>query len=271
MIVSVARDTSVTGGGIGSSGGISSSNFMQPAEAQVDPIAWLTPAGQWVDIECSETKSEACRRFDRNYLSKPHTYTVVSADGRGTSVAVPHMSLDDECFGFSGRGTVPPGAVRSAAVGAETSGLFADGPAASRIPEPEAAKVRAAFARRMGDKLDSTKELRVYALTLEGRNLIAIQRAFQDYADKPEYQPPNTSQFDLIFAIGEMATGDFRLLHWKENTGDENEQILGLIHLKSGRDFLVTTSSHPEGYFFSVYGIRDGKLAVLFHGGGGGC
>jgi hypothetical protein len=51
----------------------------------------------------------------------------------------------------------------------------------------------------------------------------------------------------------------------------ENEQILGLIHLKTSRDFLVDTISHPEGDFFRIYEVREGKLALIFEGGGGGC
>jgi hypothetical protein len=270
MIVSVAHDDSVA------TGGISSSGFLHAGKANVNPVAWLTPAGDWLEIECAEMPdgqpSEACPSFDRNYLSKPHTYTVVSADGKGSPVSVPRMSLDGECFGIRGRGSFPAGAIRNAAVGAESGDLFIDGPAARRLPESEAPTVRAALARRMGKKLDSTKELRVYALTLEGHNLVVIQRALQDYADKPEYRPPNSPpQLDFIFAIGEMVNGNFRLLHWKENTSDDNEQILDLIHLKNGRDFLVNTASDPETYSFRVYGIRDGKLAVVFEGGGGGC
>jgi hypothetical protein len=67
-----------------------------------------------------------------------------------------------------------------------------------------------------------------------------------------------------------MGEGHFRLLHSKEE-GDENEQILGLVHLKSGQDYLVNTISHPEGDFFRIYGIRDGKLTMVFEGGGGSC
>ena len=228
MIVSVVHDSSITGGGN------SSSNLLRPGEAQVDPIAWMTPEGQWIDIACSETKSAACRRFDRDYLSKPHTYTVVSADGKGTSVVVPRMTLDQECFGFGWRGSFPKGAIRRAAVGAESGELFVEGSTARPLLDAEGAPNRSAFARRMGSKLDSTKELRVYEFSLDGRKLIAIQRAFQDYADKPEYQAPNPPTLNWIFAIGEMDRGMFRILHLKDVEGDDNEQILGLIHLKNG-------------------------------------
>jgi len=68
-----------------------------------------------------------------------------------------------------------------------------------------------------------------------------------------------------------MNGGKLRVLHWKENTEDDNEQILGVIHLRAGQDFLVSASSDPEGNEYRVYGYRNGKLVIVFHGGGGGC
>ena len=44
-----------------------------------------------------------------------------------------------------------------------------------------------------------------------------------------------------------------------------------MIHLKSGKDFLVNSVTDPESYFFRIYGIKDGKLTKVFEGGGGGC
>jgi len=60
-----------------------------------------------------------------------------------------------------------------------------------------------------------------------------------------------------------MDQGGFRVLHWKRNSEQrEDERVLGTIHLQSGRDFLVTSVSDPESRSFRVYGIRDGCLAV---------
>jgi hypothetical protein len=33
----------------------------------------------------------------------------------------------------------------------------------------------------------------------------------------------------------------------------------------------VNTVSHPEGQYFRVYGIQEGKPTLVYHGGGGGC
>lgn len=268
MIVGVAHDSSVMGGGI------SGSNYLPQGKVDVEPIAYVTPRGEWSQLSCYETASgvasPGCKSFDRDYLRKPHDYSVVSADGFGAAVHVNRMSLDDECFGIYGHGTYTGADVRYAAVAAESDDIFTSGPITHRLQEAEAAPVRRAFAAAVGKKLDTTKELRIYAVTLEGQSLFVIQRAFQQYADKPEYRPPGGPNLDFIFSVGQMENGRFHLLYWK-NYGDENEQILGLIHLKNGREFLVSAESDPETSSFRVYGIQNGKFALIFKGGGGGC
>ncbi len=265
MIVGVAHDDSVMGGGI------SGKHQMDPGMVDVEPIAWINPQGEWKKLTCVEYKSPECRKFDREYLSKPHNYSVVSADGRDAIVHVDRMVLDDECFGIGGQGTLIGGPIRYAAVAAESPDIFTMGESAKKLPEQEAEPVRKALAIAVGNKLDSTEELRVYSLHLDGKPLFVIQRAFQDWADKPEYRPPSNANFDEVFAIGTMEKGLFKLLFWKKNTGDDNEQILGLIHLKSGRDFLVTSSNNPEGNTFRVYGAHNGAVILILEGGGGEC
>jgi hypothetical protein len=75
----------------------------------------------------------------------------------------------------------------------------------------------------------------------------------------------------FIFAIGSQENGRFQVLYWKDDIEDENEQVLGTIHLKSGRDFLITTISDPESQIFHVYGMRNGKLSLVYSGGGSSC
>jgi len=273
MVVRVAHDNSIMGGGIGGS------NFLKPGDASVQPIAWLTPSGDWLKVPCYKIGgpyddfsdySKPCHHFEREYLIQAHTYTVVSADGRGASVEVPHMNLDQECFGMGGGGTFTGGTIRFAAVAAESTDMFSVGEPARRMAGDEASVVTRSLARVVGKKLDSTEDLRVYSINLEGQSLLAVERAFQDYANK--HQPIEAApERDLIFSIGRMENGHFRVLYWKENTSDENEQVLGLIHMRNGRDFMVDSVSHPEGNFFRIYGVRKGELAVVFEGGGGGC
>ncbi|HEY6447324.1 MAG TPA: hypothetical protein VIY53_12760 [Acidobacteriaceae bacterium] len=265
MVVSVAHDSSAGTGGIGTA------LPLGLGVANVQPIAWVTPAGEWIKIRCTVIRPDDCKDFDSNYLSKPHQYEVISADGVGAAVEVPKMSLDDECFGYGGEGGFAGKRIRFAAVAAENSSIFTSGQPARRVAEADAQIIRQALANALGSKLDSQRELRVYAMNLEGHSMVVVQRAFEDYADKPDYQGSNAVQLHLIFAIGSMRDGRFHLLHWKENLEDEDEQILGLIHLKSGHDFLVTAISEPESNYYRIYGIRDGKLAMVFQGGGGTC
>lgn len=265
MVLAVAHDDSVIGGGI------SGSNFLPPGIAGVEPIAWITADGSWVRLECRYDKPEACKKFERSYLSQPHDYSVVSGDGYGTAVHVRRMDLYHDCFGIAGRGGFSAGSIRSAAVAAETSGLFTVGGSAHRLPDSEAAPMRKALAEAVGNKLDTTKELRVYALNLDGHNLFVFQRAFQDWASKPEYAPPASPEFEMVFAFGSVIDGRLRVFYWKKNTTDDNEQILGVIHLRNGHDYLVSASSDPESNRYRVYGYRDGKLVIVFEGGGGSC
>jgi len=265
MVVAVAHDASVIGGGIGSS------NILPQGIASVEPIAWITAEGSWIKLECTDAKTQICKKFDHTYLSKPHDYSVISSDGHGSTVHVQRMELDRECFGMGGRGKFNAGAIRSAAVAAEEADLFSEGAPAHRLSELDAAQMRKALAQAVGSKLDTTKELRVYTVNLDGHDLLVFQRAFQDWASKPEYAPTHSPEFEEVFALGYMDGSKLRILHWKENTGDDNEQILGVIHLRAGRDFLVSASSNPEGNEYRVYGYRDGKLVIVFQGGGGEC
>lgn len=269
MVVAVAHDDSVI------AGGISSGRQMAPGKVAVEPIAWLSSAGEWKKMSCVESNgpgsSQECKQFDREYLSKPHDYTVESADGKGAIVHVDRMALDDECFGIGGQGTFSGGPIRFAAVAAESTDIFTEGESARRLVDHDAEPVRKSLAATVGNKLDSTKELRVYTVRIEDQSLLVIQRAFQDYDSKPEYQPPDLPNLAMIFAIGNMKDDRFNLLFWKENTGDDNEQILGLIHMKNGHDFLLTSSNNPEGNSFRIYGIRGGRVELILEGGGGEC
>ena len=122
----------------------------------------------------------------------------------------------------------------------------------------------------MPSKLDSTVELRIYKVQLEEKSFFVVQRAFQDFASDPKYDT-GKGAMKFIFAIGSQENGRFQVLYWKDDIEDEKEQVLGTIHLKSGRDFLITTISDPESQIFHVYGMRNGKLSLVYSGGGSSC
>ena len=100
----------------------------------VEPLARLTPSGEWQRLPCfADTDGKrpadqnACLEFERGYLSKPHTYTVVSADGRGATIHAAPTALS-ECFGYAGTGTYSGAQIRLSAIAASSADFLSDGP-----------------------------------------------------------------------------------------------------------------------------------------------
>jgi hypothetical protein len=98
MLAAVSRDDSML------EGGISSGRWTGKGSVFVEPLARLTQSGEWQSIPCDENQQNACRKFEREYLKKPHDYFVVSADGKGATVRAAPTSLGD-CFEYSGTGS----------------------------------------------------------------------------------------------------------------------------------------------------------------------
>jgi hypothetical protein len=148
------------------------------------------------------------------------------------------------------------------AIGASSIEFFSDSPPPQLIQDAAAAPFLKAFAAAVPGGLDSTLFLSVFSLRLEGQDLALLQRSYGAPAGKP---------LKPIFAIGKMDHGRFQVLHWKENVDDEDEVMLGTVHLTNGRDFLIASVSDPAGQWFRVYGIRSGKLVMVYSGGGSSC
>lgn len=234
----------------------------------VEPIARLTPSGEWQSLPCfadrdgrryNENQRAACLKFEQEYLRKPHTYTVVSAEGRGTTINAPQTILD-ECFNYTVKGTSTEAGISASAIVATSIDSFSDGPVPQLLTEAEAQPFVKAFAVAAPGGLDSTLHLKVISLRLEGQDLILVQRS--------HVKPAGGK---LIFAIGKIDQGRFQVLLRKEDVGDQDETVVGTVHLTNGRDFLITTVIDTEGQWFRVYGIREGKLMRLFSGGGSSC
>lgn len=261
VLAAVSRDDGILAGGIGLGKRLASGKL------DIEPLAKLSSSGEWKGFHCDGNYQDGCRKFEKEYLSKPHTYTVVSADGRGATVNAAPSRLD-ECFGYTGHGTYSGTSIGGAAIAASSAEMFTTGPSAKRLTDLEFTPISKALSDLVPSKLDSTEELRIYSVRLEGHSFFVIQRAFQDYGSKPGYE---VVRLKLIFAIGTMQQGRFRLLQWKENVDDENELVLGTIHLMNGRDFLITTVSDPESQSFRIYGIKNGRLTLVYSGGGSSC
>ncbi|HEY5330652.1 MAG TPA: hypothetical protein VIJ79_12255 [Acidobacteriaceae bacterium] len=259
MLAAVSRDRSMLEGGLGGS------SWTRSGTVLVEPIARITPSGDWLSLPCHSYDTKDCRKFERKYLKQPHTYGVVSADGRGATIHAAPTSLS-ECYGYNGTGTYVGASIAKSALAAESTGMFADSPSLRSLNSEEATAVRKALAALVPGKLDSVQYLRLFAVQLEGKDMVIIQRAFSDVP-----APQEDAGHKLIFAIGAVDQGRFDVLSWKKNVDDEDERILGTIRLKSGRDFLITTVSDPESQTFRVYGLRDGRLVRVYSGGGSSC
>jgi hypothetical protein len=261
MLAAVSRNDSVL------IGGISSGNILKAGTVSVEPMAWLTPSGEWRKIDCIADDQKGCNEFQKTYLSKPHTYTVVSADGRGATVKAAPTTLS-ECSNYTGKGTYSGAPIRDTAIAASSTEMFTTGPSAKRIAGQDAEPILKALSAFIPVTLDSVNDLRLYSLHLESQDVIVVQRAYQNYSSKPGYDPQKDN-LKLFFSIGTMSEGIFRPVEW--NLDDGNELVLGTIHLKNGRDFLVTSVNDSESQIFRIYGIKNGRLALVFLDGGSSC
>jgi len=260
MLAAVSRDAYTLGAG---SPGKETAN----GEVFVEPVARITPSGDWQALPCFADRDgrhyanqqTACSQFEEDYVKKPHTYTVVSAEGRGATINAAPATLTD-CWGYTATGTYSGADINSFAIAASSTDFFSDSPAPQLLPEPEAKLVIQTLAAAVPGRLGPTSRLQVFSLRLEGQDFALVQTSYVE-----------SSSTRLIFAVGEIDQGRFRILHWKNNVDDEHEVMLATVHLTNGRDFLITTVTDPEGQWFRVYGIRQGKLVRVYSGGGSSC
>jgi hypothetical protein len=259
MLTGVSRDETMF------KGGISSSKWTGKGTLATEVIAWITPDGVWSKLPCDNEHWGSCRRFAQDYLAQRHTNKVISSDGYGATVVSAPVSLS-ECYGYDGTGTYSGASISGSAVAVSSEEYFARSVAPKPLDKDAASLVGRKLAALIPQKIDSLKNLRLFSLELEGQNMIVLQRAFADYSDDPE-----SLGMKLIFAIGQVDDNRFNLVHWKSNTEDEEERILGTFRLKNGREFLLTVVSEPESQFFRAYGIKAGKLQLVFSGGGASC
>jgi hypothetical protein len=256
MLAAVSRNDSML------AGGISSGKWTGRGTVVVEPLARLTSSGLWIGLPCNSENQRNCLKFAHDYLSKPHVYTVVSSDGRGATVRSKATTLS-ECFDYSGTGTYSGAAIERSAIAASSTELFGDSDAVQPLDKEDALAVRTLLTELVPKKLDSTSDLRMFSVQLEGHELYIVQRSFSD--------APEGERRKLVFGIGVVEPHRFHLLHWKQNSEDENERVLGTIRLRNGHDFLITVVNDPESHFFRVYGLRGGQVTIVYSGGGASC
>jgi hypothetical protein len=151
------------------------------------------------------------------------------------------------------------------AIAASSAASFADSASPRRLSGSEAAEVRKALTSLIPSRLDSTKDLRIVGVGLETGSVLVVERSFSDFENRPDEREK------FVFFIGIMDKSRFRVLYRKQNNEDEQERLLGTIRLKNGREFLVTVLNDPESYSFRVYEYRDGRVKLVYSGGGASC
>jgi len=146
--------------------------------AFVEPLARLSSSGEWQSLPCfadrdgkkyAANQEEDCSKFEREYLSKPHTYTVVSADGHGATVNAAPAALG-ECFGYTEEGTYSGAGIATSAIAASSIEFFSYSPAPQLLSNTEAKPLLKAFAAAAPGALGPTLHLRAFSLRLDQAN-----------------------------------------------------------------------------------------------------
>lgn len=266
MLAAVSRDNSVL------NGGISTGIRTLPGIANLEQIAWITPSGEWLDLPCNyhwvtDVDIARCRDFAASYLSQFHSYTIVSAEAFGDTVQSAPAQLDN-CDSFATHAIYSGRPVERTAIAASDRSAFLPGSPLRPVGGLDYQQTLAAFAAASPVHLTTLSGIRLYRTLWNGRALIIVERSFTDFSSSNPSVVPNVK---LIFAIGDITDGRFHVLFWKHNTEDDNEQVLGTVTLKNGKEFLLTSVNSPEAQFFRAYAIRDGHIQMVFSGGGSSC
>jgi hypothetical protein len=266
MLAAVSRDGSVL------TGGISTGIRTPQGIADVEQIAWITPSGLWQDLPCNyhwvtEADIARCRSFGDSYLGQFHSYTVISADGYGGHVQSTPARLTS-CASFTTRGIYSGKPIERTAIASSDPSAFLPSQPVNPVSGLHYQQILAAFAAASPIRLNTLAGIRLYRTQWNGKNIILVERSFTDFSSANPTVVPNIR---LLFAVGEFIQGKFHILFWKQNTVDDNEQVLGTITLKSGKEFLITSVNDPEAQFFRVYAMRNGKIEMIFSGGGSSC
>lgn len=266
MLTAVSRDGSVL------TGGISTGIRTPQGIADVEQIAWITPSGAWQDLPCNyhwvaDADISRCRSFATSYLSQFHRYTIVSADGYGGTVQAAPARLDN-CYSFATRGLYSGRHIGRTAIAASNPAAFMTGPPLNPVDGLQYQSTLTAFAAASPVPLGTLAGVRLYHTQWNGHSVILVERSFTDFSSANPSVVPNVK---LIFAIGELIHGKFHILFWKHNTEDENEQVLGTVTLKNGKEFLITSVNSPEAQFFRAYTMQNGHVRIVFSGGGSSC
>jgi hypothetical protein len=236
-----------------------------PPQVPVELIANVTASGNWIDLtlQCRYEDNSGCAYFLKHSLNRARRYTVITAPNQSETVVVSPVTQIGDCYEYSSSGTLSRSQAGNAAIAADAPDLFDTPPKLQTASPSEIAIVHAGLLHLGPQQVQSTSDIQVRKAQLEGETFFIAER-----------HSTAKQQFGIVFAIGRIQQGQFKIARWNEQggeNGDTVESVLGVIRLKNGREFLLTTESDPEGHRFYVYGVKNGMLQMVFKGGGSSC
>ena len=236
-----------------------------PSHVPVELLAVVTASGNWIDptLRCREEDNAGCKEFLEQYLNRAKDYTVLTLPGRGSTVHVEPVDKLDDCYDFWSTGTLSSGNTGDAAIASDHLALFDTSPAWQNASRSEIAIVRAGLLGLGPKKVKEFDGVQVRKIQIEGQMYFVAERHSTTHR-----------RYGIVFSIGRIEQGRFDLVRWNDEGGEDGDTVesaLGVIRLKNGREFLITTESDPEGQTFYAYGIRNGHLQIVFQGGGSSC
>lgn len=173
------------------------------------------------------------------------------------------MTKVGDCYDFSSSGTLSTFGIGGSAIASDHPEFFAASPVLQGASPAEITIVRAGLLSLGEKKVRKFEGVQVRKVQIQGHAYFIAERHSTAHRS-----------LGIAFSIGRIEHGRFELIRWNDGGGEDGDTVesaLGVIRLKSGREFLVTTESDPEGQRFYAYGIKGGRLQIVFKGGGSSC
>lgn len=168
-----------------------------------------------------------------------------------------------DCYDFFSSATLDVKTIGDSALASDNPTWFDTSPAIEPASAAEIRIVKTGLLQLGPQKVRSSAGLRIRSVRLE-RNVYYLA----------ERHSTSHHPYGIAFAIGRIVSGKFEILRWNDNGGEDGDTVetaLGAVRLVNGREFLLTMETNPEGRSYYVYGIQQGRLQIVFRGGGSSC
>jgi hypothetical protein len=246
-------------------GGLMDDEYPTLPAGQLDMqvIGRLTPSGEWKKMPRNTDNPKLMAGF-KNYIAHTHTYTVVSAENHGEQIHSKPARWG-ECEDYSMDGVYVGQEFSKTAIAADAGDALVATPPLHRLTGKEVLAAQTALKALPKHKLHHVQRLELFSVVIGDRSFLILARGYQP--GHPDYD-----QYTALFAIGELINGAFHSVIWDNaKNNDEQEYPVGVIQDKAGHIYLIDTVTTPETQYFRVYGLRDGKLVVVFNSVPWGC